>query len=472
MSTIVSTWLGIAFLGLAVLAVVLQAWLWGPKFWNAELGKTMAPKGWLRVHALCGYAYAAIYFVMMWHMLPRLWEYQYELPARTVFHAVVAITIGVLLLCKIGILLFFRHFEESMPYYGFGILLSTVILIVLSVPYAIRAQDLLGDAMTPENVARVDQLLAEVEFDEDVDRAALTTIEGLTRGKDVLVNKCVVCHDMRTILAKPRPAAAWYDLNTRMLEKPTIFRQQLSHEDIPYVTAYLVAITPDIQKSVKQKREIESAERARKDATAVAMHDADAREVPVVSEADGETLLQAHCTECHGLEDVDAHGPDDLAGWRSVVAAMVEEGAEYTEEQGELCAVYLAQKYPAEEEAAVEVIEVIEIEEEEEQDVEEEAPPTVEAKPKPRKRKASGSAASGRPIFQAKCKACHGPDGKGNTAYGKKVGIRSLARTSLSRGRVKAIIADGMPGTKMKAYRDKLTPTQLDDVTAFVKALR
>ena len=120
-------YLGLAFLGLAIAAVLLQAVLWGPKYWNEETKKTEAPKLWLRVHAICGYSYGGIYLFMMWHMVPRLWEYQYELPARTVIHAVVAITIGVLLICKICILLFFRHFEESMPRYGFGILPQTLL---------------------------------------------------------------------------------------------------------------------------------------------------------------------------------------------------------------------------------------------------------------------------------------------------------------------------------------------------------
>lgn len=533
MSTIVTTWLGIAFLALAVAGVLLQAWLWGPKFWNAELEKTEAPRFWLRVHALCGYTYGLIYLVMMWHMLPRLWEYQYELPARTVFHAVLAITIGVLLVCKIAILLFFRHFEEAMPYYGFGLLLSTVILIVLSVPYALRAHDLLGDATSAENIERVDALLADIDFGEDVDRAVLTTEDGLRRGKHVLVSKCVVCHDMRTILVKPRTAAAWYDVNTRMLEKPSIFRQQLEPEEIPYVTAYLVAITPSIQRSVKQKREVESAEKARKDATADAMHQGDARAVPTVDAKEGEALLQNDCTQCHGLEDVDAHGPDDLAGWRSVVAAMIEEGAELDEADGERIAAYLAQKYPAKTEVVSAKAETGEEKAEVDGDARAEAaakadgtvgeqaeakaesaveaqadgdakaekpaprpkrrkpkakpiateagdqagaaaaPPEPDAEPKaPPKPKASGSAAAGKPIFLAKCKGCHGADGKGDTAYGQKIGVRSLAGTSLSRAKVRSIVENGVAGTKMKGYDDKLPPQEIDDVSAFVKSLR
>src|SRR5687767_7801886 len=119
MTTTLSMWLGMMFVLLGVLAVLLQAWLWNPKYWDEVAKKTHAPRAGLIAHRLVGYAFAAIYVVMMVYMLPRLWEYQVELPARTVIHAVAAIVLGVLLITKIAILLFFRHFEEAMPKLGF-----------------------------------------------------------------------------------------------------------------------------------------------------------------------------------------------------------------------------------------------------------------------------------------------------------------------------------------------------------------
>ncbi len=348
MSTTLSMWLGIAFLALAIIAVFLQAWLWGPKFWNEETRKTEAPRFWLRMHALAGYAYATIYVVMMWYMLPRLWEYQYELPARTVVHAVVGITIGVLLVCKIFILLFFRHFEESMPYYGFGLLLCTIILSTLSVPYAVQAHDFSGRTTDPENLERVRKLLANVEFGEqEVDIEAIITLEGFERGRQVLVKQCIVCHDMRTILAKPRTPQSWYDVSMRMLDKPSVFGEQLLAEDIPAVTAYLTAITPEIQKSTKERRLAERTDAKNTAAMVDMVRDEDDAVVAKIDAAAGEALLATHCTACHELDENENHGPDDLAGWRSVVAAMVEEGAEFDEDTGNEIAMYLAQKHPA-----------------------------------------------------------------------------------------------------------------------------
>ena len=79
-------------------AVGLQAWLWQPRFWDAAAKRSLAPRGWVLLHRVVGYLYVGIYLLMTWHMVPRLWQYQFELPARTVIHAVAAILIGVILL--------------------------------------------------------------------------------------------------------------------------------------------------------------------------------------------------------------------------------------------------------------------------------------------------------------------------------------------------------------------------------------
>lgn len=511
MSTTLSMWLGITFLMLCIVAVLLQAWLWGPKFWDEQAKKTRAPKFWLRIHALAGYTYGIIYVVMMWFMLPRLWEYQYELPARTVIHAVLAIAIGVLLVCKIMILLFFRHFEEAMPRYGFGLLVCTVAMTTLSVPYALRAHDLEGRTTDPGNVERVKKLMAEVELEQPVDVATLVTERAFERGREVLVRKCITCHDMRTVLATPRTAKGWYSVNLRMLEKPAVFGERLELEDVPFVTAYLVAITPEIQESAKQKREANRMVMARTDAMVMAVHDADASAAPAIDMAQAEALFQKKCIDCHEIDETENHGGDDVAGWRSVVAAMVEEGTELTDEEANLITQYLATKYPAKKEAPMPMLAEDDEEDgaaegeagaegearpaEGEADAEGEgetkvaegevdaegetkaaegeakpapkAPPKKKAKPKPKYDKAAG-----REVFMAKCKSCHGADGKGDTPFGQKIGIRSLAGSGRSHASIRSITANGVPGTKMKPYEGKLTPKELDDVAAYVKALR
>lgn len=258
MSATISMWLGIAFLAIGVVATVLQAWLWrfpmmpdpgGPD----PNGKSSAPRSWTHVHRALGAAFVVIYVIMMIQMTPRLWEYQVELPARSILHAVMGITIGFLLVLKIAIIRWFQHFGKALPKIGAAIMLCTIILSFLSVPYALRAQDF-GSATTPAALERVKVLTAGLELGEAPE--TLATADAMHRGREVLTVKCVVCHDLRTILRRPYTPEGWRDVVWRMMEKPQIERA-MKPEDLAPVTAYLIAITPDLQVSAKRKRESE-----------------------------------------------------------------------------------------------------------------------------------------------------------------------------------------------------------------------
>ena len=109
MSTSTSAILGLIFLGLANASVFLMFKLWGYPF-DKETHTSSAPRSLTLLHRCIGYAYAILYVFMMWHMVPRLWNYQVELPPRTVAHLMLGITIGVLILVKIAILRFFPAF--------------------------------------------------------------------------------------------------------------------------------------------------------------------------------------------------------------------------------------------------------------------------------------------------------------------------------------------------------------------------
>jgi mono/diheme cytochrome c family protein len=258
LSTTLSMWMGISFLVIGLLATILQSWLWsfpmvpdpgGPD----PNGKSTAPRAWTNVHRVLGLLFVVIYVVMMVQMTPRLWNYQVELPARTIMHAVMGITIGFLLVMKIAIIRWWQHFGKALPKIGAAIMLCTIILSFLSIPYAMRAQDF-GTAATPESLERVSRLLEGVDLGVPV--AAVATPEAMAEGREILTGKCVVCHDLRTILRRPYTPEGWRDVVWRMAEKPQIERP-MKHEDLAPVTAYLVAITPDIQQSVRMKREAE-----------------------------------------------------------------------------------------------------------------------------------------------------------------------------------------------------------------------
>lgn len=75
----------------------------------------------------------------------------------------------------------------------------------------------------------------------------------------------------------------------------------------------------------------------------------------------------------------------------------------------------------------------------------------------------------GRELFAKKCKGCHGEDGKGQTKIGIELKIPSMASTKLSVAKIAEIIRNGVPDTKMKAFRQKLSPEEITAIATYVK---
>ena len=242
MSLTLSTWLGIAFVLLAVIATVLQAWLWNPKWWDPVAKKTHAPRFWVQMHRAAGFLYAGIYVLMMMHMIPRLWDYQVELPARTVIHAAAGIAIGVILLTKILVWRMFRYFEEAMPILGMSLLVSTLILGFLSIPYPLSVAST-SVGLDPERQTAVVAELERLGLSDLFPAQALVTETSLESGRDVLERRCTTCHDLRTAIGRTRTPGGWLDLVRRMSEMPGE-HPRMSEVDVRLVTAYLVATSP------------------------------------------------------------------------------------------------------------------------------------------------------------------------------------------------------------------------------------
>jgi cytochrome c5 len=123
---------------------------------------------------------------------------------------------------------------------------------------------------------------------------------------------------------------------------------------VPFVTAYLVAITPDIQASRKRKVEEERTREAVEQKTVAAMampatppesSGMAAGTSLAVDEAKGKAILDSRCMDCHELDEIESFGGADVAGWSKVITDMVEEGAEITEEEARTLAPYLASIY-------------------------------------------------------------------------------------------------------------------------------
>jgi len=62
----------------------------------------------------------------------------------------------------------------------------------------------------------------------------------------------IQCHDLRTILARPRTAQNWRDTVERMANRATIVTG-FTEKDKRQITAYLIAITPTLQNSIMER---------------------------------------------------------------------------------------------------------------------------------------------------------------------------------------------------------------------------
>jgi mono/diheme cytochrome c family protein len=75
-------------------------------------------------------------------------------------------------------------------------------------------------------------------------------------------------------------------------------------------------------------------------------------------------------------------------------------------------------------------------------------------------------------LYKAKCSACHGADGKGDTPVGKKMGLRDFASPEVQKSsddELTAIIADGED--KMPSYKKSLKPEQIKDLVGYIRSL-
>jgi mono/diheme cytochrome c family protein len=79
----------------------------------------------------------------------------------------------------------------------------------------------------------------------------------------------------------------------------------------------------------------------------------------------------------------------------------------------------------------------------------------------------AAQAADGKALFASKCTVCHGPDGKGQSSMGKKLGVKDLTVTKLSAGDIEAMITKGKG--KMTPFEGKLTGEEIKAVAAHVK---
>ena len=76
-------------------------------------------------------------------------------------------------------------------------------------------------------------------------------------------------------------------------------------------------------------------------------------------------------------------------------------------------------------------------------------------------------------LYKSKCQVCHGPDGKGDTPAGKKVGAKDLHSpevAKMSDAELIGIVKNGKD--KMPKYEGKLTDDQIKALVKYIRSLK
>jgi cytochrome c5 len=347
MDTLGNAILGLIFLALSATSTFLMYYLWRFPFDHVKL-KSSAPPKLMLLHHLIGYAYAAIYLYLMSQMLPRLWTYEVEFPARTVAHLMIGLTIGVILIVKVSIVRFFKHLESTLvPFLGTGLFICTFLLIGLSVPFALKEVYLHrstvgGSAFSQENLERIKKVLPKAGMPSSADLNELVSVSGLKKGRDVLLWKCVQCHDLRTVLLKPRTPDNWVQTVNRMAERAVF--NPITDEEQRHVATYLIAISPELQKGFRHKREQELQSKA----TVEAMITPQILEAAATKSFDlamCKSTFENTCSMCHKLSNVDNAPPSSTKESAELVARMVSNGLKAPQEDLEQIVFYLTKTY-------------------------------------------------------------------------------------------------------------------------------
>ncbi|MFL5353843.1 c-type cytochrome [Archangium sp.] len=80
-------------------------------------------------------------------------------------------------------------------------------------------------------------------------------------------------------------------------------------------------------------------------------------------------------------------------------------------------------------------------------------------------------------LWTAKCKSCHGPDGRAQTQMGKKEAIVDMSQAAWQKAQtdedIREVISEGSSrNRKMKPYKEKLTPEQINSLVGYIRTFK
>ena len=254
-----------------------------------------------------------------------------------------------LLIIKLVVIRACRHFSSMLPYIGICILWCTVLLVSLSVPFALKetywsSSAVGGSVYSADNQERVRKLLPVAGFPTEAPLATMADEDHLRAGRQVLLTRCVACHDLKTILTRPRPPVGWVRTVERMANKP-VFGHPINQPDQWAVATYLIAISPDLQVSAKRRREQELQTAHAKDALLNAIDETASGKRAAYDAVRAKALFEETCTQCHELDEIEQFPLTSAADVSELLARMVENGLEAEEADLEQIVTYIKKTY-------------------------------------------------------------------------------------------------------------------------------
>lgn len=78
-------------------------------------------------------------------------------------------------------------------------------------------------------------------------------------------------------------------------------------------------------------------------------------------------------------------------------------------------------------------------------------------------------------LWSKRCASCHAEDGTGQTKMGQKHKVEDLTAEAWQKkhedAEIRTAIENGVPGTKMKPYKDKLSADEIAALVGYVRTL-
>lgn len=148
-------------------------------------------------------------------------------------------------------------------------------------------------------------------------------------------------------MARPRTPENWRQTVQRMADRSTLLAP-IGEQEQWQVTAYLIAISPELQRSARQQRAQQQVETESQQA-AIHLTESGEAAAPAAEEAyDPEQagkLFESQCSLCHPLAVVEAAPPGSETEARELVARMVSNGLSATEAELLLIVRHLSETY-------------------------------------------------------------------------------------------------------------------------------